>query len=65
MKFIHDGQVVIVQSAGDMFIYAESVLHDDLFMIGFTFDEVQTLEIEDFCRWPCRLNSTTARWCSI
>ena len=23
---------------------------DDLFFIGFTFDEVQTLEVEDFCR---------------
>ena len=23
---------------------------DDLFFTGFTFDEVQTLEVEDFCR---------------
>ncbi|KAJ9687255.1 hypothetical protein PVL29_015932 [Vitis rotundifolia] len=55
VKFIHDGQVVVVQSVGDMFISAEPVLEishvdDDLFLIGFTFDEVQTLEMEDFCR---------------
>ena len=39
-----------MQFAGDMFISVESVLHDDLFMTGFTFDEVQTLEMKDFCR---------------
>ncbi|KAJ9694546.1 hypothetical protein PVL29_010164 [Vitis rotundifolia] len=55
VKFIHDGQVIIVQSVGDMFISSEPVLQishsdDDLFLIGFTFEEVQTLEIEDFCR---------------
>ena len=55
MKFIHDGQAVVVQSIGDVFISAKPVLQishtdDYLFLIGFTFDEVQTLEIEDFCR---------------
>ena len=55
MKFIHDGQVVIVQFVGDMFISTEPVLQishsdDELFLTGFTFDEVQTLEIEDFCQ---------------
>ena len=55
VKFIHDGRVVVVQSVGDMFISAEPVLEishadDDLFLTGFTFDEVQTLEMEDFCR---------------
>ncbi|RVW86563.1 hypothetical protein CK203_045630 [Vitis vinifera] len=54
VKFIHDGQVVVVQSVGDMFIAAEPVLEishtdDDLFLTGFTFDEVQIVEIEDFC----------------
>ena len=44
-----------MQSVGDMFISSKLVLHishsdDDLFMTGFTFDEVQTLEMEDFCR---------------
>ncbi|KAL6331728.1 hypothetical protein AAG906_016724 [Vitis piasezkii] len=38
-----------------MFISAEPVLEishtdDDFFLTGFTFDEVQTLEMEDFCR---------------
>ena len=55
MKFIHDGWVVVVQSVGDMFISAEPVLEishadDDIFLTGFTFDEVETLEMEDFCR---------------
>ena len=55
MKFIHDRQVVTVWSIGDMFVYFELVLQishneDDPFLTGFTFDEVQTLEIEDFCR---------------
>ncbi|RVW97606.1 Retrovirus-related Pol polyprotein from transposon opus [Vitis vinifera] len=72
VKFIHDGQVVVVQSVGDMFIAAEPVLEishtdDDLFLTGFTFDEVQTVEIEDFCRilWPCPLTGMGAQWCSI
>ncbi|KAL6314846.1 hypothetical protein AAG906_029062 [Vitis piasezkii] len=44
VKFIHKGQVVTVQFAGD--------IHDDddLLLTRFTFDEVQTLEMEDFCR---------------
>ena len=45
VKFIHDGQVVVVQFVGDMFISAEPVLEishtdDDLFLTGFTFNEV-------------------------
>ena len=55
MKFIHDGQVVTLQSIGDMFAFSEPVLQishskDDLFFTGFMFDEVQTLEMEDFYR---------------
>ena len=55
VKFIHDGQVVTAQSVGDMFISSEPVLqishnNDDLFLTGFTFNKVQTLEIEDFYR---------------
>ena len=68
MKFIHDGQVITVQSAGDMFISSEPVLQishndDDLFLTRFTFDEVQTLEMEDFCLtlWLYRLTSMVAR----
>ena len=54
MKFIPDGQVIVVQSMGDMFISVEPVLeishiNDDIFLIKFTFDGVQTMEIEDFC----------------
>ena len=42
-----------MQSVGDMFISSEPVLHishndDNLFLTGFTFDEVNTLEKEDF-----------------
>ena len=45
VKFIHDGQVVTVQSMRDMFISTEPVLQishsdDDLLLTGFTFDEV-------------------------
>ncbi|KAL6335941.1 hypothetical protein AAG906_003566 [Vitis piasezkii] len=48
-------QVITVQSPRDMFAFSEPMLQishseDDLFLIGFTFDEVQTLEVEDFCR---------------
>ncbi|KAJ9693907.1 hypothetical protein PVL29_009735 [Vitis rotundifolia] len=55
VKFIHDGQVITVQSTRDMLASSEPVLQishseDDLFLTGFTFDEIQTLEIEDFCR---------------
>ncbi|RVW47403.1 hypothetical protein CK203_105889 [Vitis vinifera] len=55
VKFIHDGQVITVRSTRDMFASSEPVLQishneDDLFLIGFTFDELQTLEIEDFYR---------------
>ena len=44
-----------MQSVGDMFISSEPVLqisHNDydLLLTRFTFDEVQTLEIEDFCQ---------------
>ena len=44
-----------MQFVGDMFISIEPVLQiscsdDDLLLTEFTFDEVQTLEIEDLCR---------------
>ena len=47
-----------------MFISAEPVLQishsdDDLFLIGFTFDEVQTLEMKDFC-WDFMAMSSTS-----
>ena len=45
----------MVQSTRDMFSSSEPVLQishseGDLFLTEFTFDEIQTLEIEDFCR---------------
>ena len=54
-KFIHDRQVIIVQSPRDMFAFSEPVLRishseDDLFFTRFTFDEVQILEVKNFYR---------------
>ena len=70
VKFIHEGQVVAVQSAGDMFISAEPVLQishsdDDLLLTGFTFDEVQLLSWETFAGTSslCPLTSMGAQWC--
>ena len=45
----------MVRFVGDMFISAEPVLEishtdDDIFLTGFTFEEGQTLEIENLCR---------------
>ena len=50
MKFIHEGQVVTIQSVGDVFISVEPVLQishsdDDLLLTRFTFDEVQVLDM--------------------
>nr|CAN77310.1 hypothetical protein VITISV_017493 [Vitis vinifera] len=55
VKFIHDGRVITVQSTRDILASSEPVLQishseDDLFFTGFTFDEIQTLKIEDFHR---------------
>ena len=55
VKFIHNGQVVTVQSVGDMFISYNPVFQishsdDELLPTGFTFNEEQILEMEDFFR---------------
>ncbi|XP_010652575.1 uncharacterized protein LOC104879867 [Vitis vinifera] len=55
VKFIHDEQVITVRSTRDIFTVSEPILQishneDDLLLTRFTFDEIQTLEIEDFCR---------------
>ena len=55
MKFIHDGQVITIWYTKDIFTISEPVLQishseDDLFLARFTFDEIQTLEIKNFCR---------------
>ena len=52
MKFIHDGRVIMVRSSHDTAISFKAILEishndEDLFLIGFTFDEVQIIEIFD------------------
>ncbi|RVW60737.1 hypothetical protein CK203_053030 [Vitis vinifera] len=44
MKFIHDGRVIMVRSSHDTAISFKAILEishndEDLFLIGFTFDE--------------------------
>ena len=53
VKFIHDGRVITIPSTGEAHLTSEPVLEishggDDFLMIGFTFDEVQTVEPGDF-----------------
>ena len=55
MKFIHEGRVITVQSIGEAYPSAEPVLeisHSDvdLLLTGFSFDAVQIVEVEDFCK---------------
>ena len=55
VKFIHDGQVITISSISEAHLTSEPVLEishggDDLLMIEFTFDEVQTLELGDFVK---------------
>ena len=54
MKFIHEGRVITIQSTRDSYSTSEPVLEishgdDDLFLTGFTFDEIQIVEVEQFC----------------
>ena len=55
VKFIHDGQVITISSIGGAHLTSKPVLEishrgDDFLMTGFTFDEIQTVEPEDFVR---------------
>ena len=55
VKFIHDGRVITISSTGGAHLTSEPVLEtshggDDLLMIVFAFDEVQTMELGDFVR---------------
>ena len=55
MKFIHEGRVISIQSDRDVIASSEPVLqishsNDDLHLIGFTFDEVQVVSLEDDSR---------------
>ena len=51
MKFIHDDRVITIQSTEDAYSTSKPVLEishssDNLFLTGFTFDEIQTMEVE-------------------
>ena len=55
VKFIHDGQVITISSIGGAHLTSEPILEishggDDFLMIGFSFDEIQTVETGDFVR---------------
>ena len=55
LKFIHKGRIITIQSDRDVVTSSEPVLHishseDDLHLIGFTFDEVQVVSLEDDSR---------------
>ena len=52
VKFIHEGRIITIQSDRDVITSSEPVLQishseDDLHLIGFTFDEVQVVILED------------------
>ena len=54
VKFIYEGRVISIQSSGDTYSSSEPVLeishsNDDLFLTGFTFDDVQIVVIEESC----------------
>ncbi|KAL6348330.1 hypothetical protein AAG906_005630 [Vitis piasezkii] len=49
VKFIHEGRVITIKSTGDSYSTSVPVLEishgdNDLFLTGFTFDEIQTVE---------------------
>ena len=52
MKFIHEGLIITIQPDRDVVTFSEPMLHishseDDLHLTGFTFDEVQVVNLED------------------
>ena len=55
VKFIHEGRIIMIQSDRDVITSFELVLHiihneDDLHLIGFTFNELQVVSLEDDSR---------------
>ena len=55
VTFIHKDRVITIQSTRDTYSTSEPVLEishgdNDLFLTGFTFDEIHTIEVEQFCR---------------
>ena len=52
VKFIHEGHIITIQSDKDVVTFSKPVLQishneDDLHLIGFAFDEVQVVSLED------------------
>ena len=52
VKFIHEGRIITIQYDKDVVTFFEPVLQishseDDLHLIGFVFDEVQVVSLED------------------
>ena len=52
VNFIHEGRIITIQTDIDVVTSSEPMLHincseDDLHLIGFTFDEVQVVSLED------------------
>ena len=69
LKFIHKGHIITIQSDRDVVTPSKPALHishneNDLHLIGFTFDEVQIVNLEDDNgTWCLRLFiSTAALW---
>ncbi|RVW21453.1 hypothetical protein CK203_110480 [Vitis vinifera] len=55
VKFIHKGRIIMIQSNRDIITSSEPVLHishseNDLYLTGFTFDEVQVVSLENGSR---------------
>ena len=55
LKFIHEGCIITIQSDRDVVTSSEPVLYishcvDDLHLIGFTFDKVEVVSLEDDSR---------------
>ena len=69
MKILNEGIVITVQSTRDTYSTLELVLEinhgdNDLFLTGFSFDEIQTVEVEQFCKdyVPFCLVSKVVQW---
>ena len=53
VKFMHEGRVITIQFTRDTYSISEPILEishgdDDLFLSGFIFDEIQTIEVKQF-----------------
>ncbi|RVW12352.1 hypothetical protein CK203_104923 [Vitis vinifera] len=71
VKFIHEGHIITIQPDRDIITSSELVLHishseNDLHLIGFTFDEVQVVSLEDGGKdmVPVSFDQHNTLWCS-